>query len=129
MQRTRSWRGLPAYGVAWLRPACRPSGDRGVDLSWRTERLSLLIIVHGPQRVACVWRQQDDRGTRQESSLDEAIDRILMVLDPVKEWRQLLAPIHAETARLGYSEEEIERDIDEARREMREERSRRASLG
>jgi hypothetical protein len=40
-----------------------------------------------------------------------------------KGWREIAAPIHAETARLGYSEEEIERDIDEALEEYRRERS------
>jgi hypothetical protein len=43
---------------------------------------------------------------------------------PKRTYREILAPIHAETARLGYSEEEIERDIDEAVADSRRARSR-----
>jgi len=41
---------------------------------------------------------------------------------PARSFREILAPVHAETERQGYSDEEIDQDIEDAVRETRAER-------
>ena len=42
---------------------------------------------------------------------------------PNSSFREILAPVHEETRRLGYTDEEIERDVDEAIRDYRRDRA------
>jgi hypothetical protein len=41
---------------------------------------------------------------------------------PARSFREILAPVHEETLRQGYADEEIDQDIDDAVRETRVER-------
>src|SRR5688500_7934526 len=52
-------------GVSWRDPRCGPSGDGGIDLSWKSDGVSLLLIVypHQPQEVVCVWKPRGDRAS------------------------------------------------------------------